>query len=472
MNGAVVLAGLTPHPPIAVPEVGKDDAAKVAKTAKALGTLAREIPEARADTLVVITPHGPVFSDAVAIRSQLVLRGNLAGFGAPRVRVEYPNDLELTKAIEKESAGLGVTVALMDDRKLSYYGLDKDLDHGTVVPLSFIANGGFAGKLVVVNIGFLSLFDLYRFGAAIEKAAFGIGRRIAVIASGDLSHRLLPGAPAGYNPRGKEFDAKIMDILDRFEPSEAVTFPADLAEDAGECGLRPIVMMLGTLDNYTARSKRLSYEGPFGVGYGVALLYPCPAGEGFSRLDSIEGARNRRIMDMRAGESFPVALARATVESLVKGGRRRVAPAPADVPPEFQKPAGVFVSIHKEGMLRGCIGTTEPTEKRAADEIVSNAVSAAERDPRFDPVEALELDLLDYSVDILSLSEPVLSEDRLDPRVYGVIVSKGGRKGLLLPDLPGVDTVEEQLRIAKQKAGIGLGEKGVALRRLTVTRYH
>ena len=468
---SLVLAGLSPHPPIVVSDVGKGEEKKASSTLAAMERLGEAFASCGAETLVLITPHGPVFSDAVSIRAQARLRGDLRSFGAPRAQADFQNDEELVSAIVKESEeDPGVPLALLDDRRLDHYGIERDLDHGCVVPLYFIGKHGYAGRLVVVNIGFLSPFDLYRFGAAIERAARKIGRRIGVLASGDLSHRLLPGAPAGYNPRGKEFDAKIMDILKRFEPVEAVVFPPDLAEDAGECGLRPIVMMLGALDRYQAKSECLSYEGPFGVGYGVLLLHP-QEGEGHaSRVPEISSARSGRIAALRKGESFPVALARATVERYVRS--RQVEKVPADVPPEFMRPSGVFVSIHKEGALRGCIGTTSPTKPSAAAEIIANAISAATQDPRFSPVEEDELDLLDYSVDLLSEAEPVSSESELDPKKYGVIVEKGGRRGLLLPDLPGVDTVEEQLQIAKRKAGIGLTESGVKIYRFTVTRYH
>jgi len=469
MKQAVVIAGLSPHPPIVVPAVGRGEERQASATCEALRKLGEAFAKSGAGTIVIITPHGPVFSDAVSVRAQPVLRGSLASFGAPSARVQFENDLELVKAIEREAQReTGMPLAVLDDRRLEVYGVAKGLDHGVVVPLHFIAERGFSGRLVVVNIGFLPLYDLYRFGAVIERAAASTGRRIAVLASGDLSHRLKPDAPAGYNPRGADFDAKIMEVVQHFRPEDAVTFPADLAEDAGECGLRPIVMMMGVLDRYTARGERLSYEGPFGVGYGVVLLRPEFTGE--SRLEVISKAREDRIAKLRQNESFAVALARKTVESHVRSGR--VDPAPIEVPSELAKPAGVFVSIHKEGMLRGCIGTTEPTCERAADEIVSNAVSAASRDPRFEPIGEDELALLDYSVDVLGESEPVESLDDLDPKVYGVIVQKGGRKGLLLPDLPGIDTAKEQVRIAKRKAGISPFDKDVRLFRFTVTRYH
>jgi AmmeMemoRadiSam system protein A len=132
--------------------------------------------------------------------------------------------------------------------------------------------------------------------------------------------------------------------------------------------------------------------------------------------------------------------------------------------------AGVFVSIKKRGELRGCIGTFMPTRTNVAEEIVANAISSATQDPRFMPVEASELDDLEYSVDILTEPEPVRSTDQLDPRKYGVIVECGYRRGLLLPDLAGVEKVEEQIEICRAKAGISDGEP-IRLYRFRVERF-
>ncbi|MFY9133731.1 MAG: AmmeMemoRadiSam system protein A, partial [Bacillota bacterium] len=131
---------------------------------------------------------------------------------------------------------------------------------------------------------------------------------------------------------------------------------------------------------------------------------------------------------------------------------------------------GVFCTLHKRGQLRGCIGTTEPTRRNIAEEIIFNAIAAAVRDPRFEPVAPHELDDIVYSVDVLSPPEPVSGPEELDPQRYGVIVRNGGRVGLLLPNLEGINTVEEQISIARRKAGIGLNAP-VELERFEVTRY-
>jgi AmmeMemoRadiSam system protein A len=162
-----------------------------------------------------------------------------------------------------------------------------------------------------------------------------------------------------------------------------------------------------------------------------------------------------------------VRLAKRTVESYVKKGKVIQA---KRLTPEMKPKAGVFVSIHKGGELRGCIGTIEPQRKNIAEEIIANAIASASRDPRFYPITADELAELEYSVDVLSRPEPVKSQKQLDPRRYGVIVEAGGRKGLLLPDLEGVDSVDYQIDICRQKAGIDPDEP-VKLYRFEVKRY-
>ena len=164
-----------------------------------------------------------------------------------------------------------------------------------------------------------------------------------------------------------------------------------------------------------------------------------------------------------------VQLARKTIEVYVKSGER-IEP-PKDLSEVMKVQRGVFVSIKKNGNLRGCIGTTSPTQENVAQEIIRNAISACSQDPRFQPVEPEELDKLDISVDILGEKEPVSSMEELDPEKYGVIVKKGSRTGLLLPDLEGIDSVKKQVNIAKKKAGIPPGESKVDLYRFEVHRY-
>jgi AmmeMemoRadiSam system protein A len=163
-----------------------------------------------------------------------------------------------------------------------------------------------------------------------------------------------------------------------------------------------------------------------------------------------------------------VKLAKDTIEKYIR--EEKIISPPSTLTPEMKERAGVFVSIKKKGELRGCIGTFLPSTENVANEIIQNAISAATKDPRFPPVDATELDELEYSVDVLSQPEKISSKNELDPKKYGVIVKSGARRGLLLPDLEGVDTVEEQIRIASIKAGI-FPEEDIELYRFEVKRY-
>jgi AmmeMemoRadiSam system protein A len=170
-------------------------------------------------------------------------------------------------------------------------------------------------------------------------------------------------------------------------------------------------------------------------------------------------------------ESAHVRLARETVEHYAREGKPWMPDYP--LPEELTSSgAGVFVSLHKDGELRGCIGTIAPMQKDVAHEILHNAIGASSQDPRFSPVEVSELKSLEYHVDVLESPEPIDGEDELDPRIYGVIVTLGNRRGLLLPDLPGVDTAALQVSIAMRKAGIPPAKRPeVQLERFRVTRY-
>jgi len=229
--------------------------------------------------------------------------------------------------------------------------------------------------------------------------------------------------------------------------------------------------MAGALDRKSIESKLYSYEGPFGVGYAVASFIVRGDDEERGFLDTYLDEALERA-DVRKGDESPhVTLARNTVENYVKTGRLYKTPEP--LPDELSgKRAGVFVSIKKHGELRGCIGTITPVTGSIGEEIRSNAVSASTRDPRFNAISGDELPYLEYSVDVLAAAEPVDSADSLDPSRYGVIVTLGGKRGLLLPDLEGIDDSETQISIAMRKAGIAdVDRPRVKLERFEVIRY-
>jgi AmmeMemoRadiSam system protein A len=443
-----------------VPEVGGKDARGVEKTVRAMEQVAGRLAVLGPEVLLFITPHGPLARDTVYVAAERELVGDLAAFGAPEVGFRYGNDLELATAIRDRARAVGLAVE-MNRRWTGWPGLGAGLDHGVTAPLYYLRRGPASFRLVVLTYALWPRPQLYRLGAVIREAVQASGRRVAVVASGDLSHRLLPGAPAGYDPEGKEFDRRLRELLERGQLYEIITLSEEWAERAGECGWRSLVVALGALDGVRVRTEVLSYEGPFGVGYLVALMEP---GE-----EDPERCLLGRLSVSAEEGSWPVRLARQSLEAYVREGRLIKLPHP--LPAELARPAAAFVSLKKHGQLRGCIGTIRPTRPSLAEEIIVNAISAGTRDPRFEPVRPDELSELTYSVDVLGKPEPVKGLEELDPKRFGVIVRKDWRTGVLLPDLEGVDTVEEQLRIAKLKAGIG-PEEDCIVERFEVKRYY
>jgi AmmeMemoRadiSam system protein A len=164
-----------------------------------------------------------------------------------------------------------------------------------------------------------------------------------------------------------------------------------------------------------------------------------------------------------------VELAKKAIEAYINEGKRLTPP--PDIPAELKEKAGVFVSLHKGGQLRGCIGTFLPTKASVAEEIISNAIESSTGDPRFPPVTKEEIPELEISVDVLTAPEPVDNIDELDPKKYGIIVHSKGRRGLLLPDLEGVDTPEQQIAICRRKAWIG-DDEPIEIQKFRVRRFH
>lgn len=463
----IVYGALTPHPPLIIPEVGGKQLAEVDSTVRGMKALAQEVAAQKPETLVIITPHGNTFQDAISILALPTLEGNLANFGQPKVGASHPNDIEMLKALATRAADLNFPMVLIDDKQ-GKYNLNPHLDHGTLVPLRYLEEAGLREvRLLVVSIGLLSLEDIYRCGMMIQEAVEETGRRTAIIASGDMSHRLTQDGPYGFDPNGPVFDKMIKDYLSEGKVLELFDISPSLMEKAGECGFRSIIMLMGALNGISFKSTVYSYEGPMGVGYLIAGFQP-EQGQAPDLFHTLTTQKERKLAAIKAQESSLVKWARNCLESYVGQGERAVLPDP--LPEELQKEAAAFVSLKKDGQLRGCIGTLQPVRANLGQEILENAISAGTQDYRFSPVTEDELDDLVYSVDVLGKPEPIASMSELDTRKYGVIVRSGGKSGVLLPDLEGIDTPEQQVDIALQKAGIRKGE-AYNMERFEVKRY-
>ena len=473
-TSSLVFTGIVPHPPIMVPEVGRDAIAEVRNSIDAMADLTRRIIESEAETVVLISPHAPLEQSAFVAYDGPQLYGDFANFRAPTATAHAELDEELLNEITREAAAHELIV-------MRIRGFD--LDHGTAVPLYFLQRNGWNGRVVALGYTFLSKEDHLRFGKCVRAAIEKLGRRVAFIASGDLSHRLKPGAPAGYNREAHLFDEEVVAAIRTCQIDRIIDIDQDLRRTAGECGYRSMLVAIGVAEGTDSNCEVINYEAPFGVGYLVAQLLS----DGSAGILPAEHAQ--RVTSDVSADSFAVApgsdtgapatptslrsipaLARLTVESFINTGT--VIDPPRDLPVELTARAGCFVSIKtKDGDLRGCIGTIDPVKDTLAEEIIANAISAATRDPRFPRVKKAELPNLKYSVDVLTVPESCTLDD-LDPAIYGVIVEDDGgfQRGLLLPNLEGIKSASQQVEIASRKAGIAEGVK-IRLFRFRADRY-
>ena len=432
---SILAAYMVPHPPMIVPAVGRGSEEQIRATTRSYEQVAEEIAVLKPDTIIITSPHSVMYADYFHISPGKGARGDFGQFRASQVRFEEEYDTELVAAIAQAAGAQGFPAGVMGER-------ERRLDHGTMVPLYFIRQRYQGGKIVRIGLSGLPLSEHYRFGQIIREAVDRLGTRAVFIASGDLSHKLQDYGPYGFAQEGPQYDERIMDVCSRAAFGELFDFDETFCDRAAECGHRSFVIMAGALDGQAVKAKALSHEDVTGVGYGICTFKPGEPDDSRHFLEQYLSKAGEELAARRAQEDPFVRLARASVE------------------------------IHEHGKLRGCIGTISPVRDCLAQEIIDNAVSASTRDPRFSPIRADELKWLEISVDVLGDPEPVSSPDELDVKRYGVIVTKGRKRGLLLPDLDGVDTVEEQISIAKSKAGIADWDKKVELQRFEVVRHH
>lgn len=473
---SLLAAYAVPHPPLIVPSVGRGEERGISDTIDAYREVARHIAALSPDVIVVTSPHAPLYRDGFFVSDGAFEEGSMAQFRAPQERLRVPVDQEFAATLRAMLKREGVPTGGASRGQ-------ADMDHATFVPLYFVSKELPLDEVPIVRIGLsgLSAEAHRQVGRAIVQAAEQLSRSMVLVASGDLSHKLKSDGPYGFAAAGPQFDARVTEIFETGKLDELFQLDERMCDEAAECGLRSFQIMAGALEGSAFESQLLSYEGPFGVGYGVAAFEvvsgavdsaEAESAAEWARVDGLGGAwsEGEQADERLVSDVDPlVALARQTVETYVSTRRRPAVP--ADFPDEYLKRrAGVFVSLHAYGDLRGCIGTIESARESIVQEVIENAVAAATRDPRFPAVRPDELDFLSYSVDVLGDPESVDSLAELDPKRYGVIVSHGWKRGLLLPDLEGVDTAEDQVAIAKRKAGMRDGEP-VKLERFEVVRH-
>lgn len=475
---AIVAAFAVPHPPLIIPQVGRGREEGIPATVDSYREVARRIADLQPDTIVISSPHSIMYRDYLHISPGAAAVGDFGQFGARNVHYRCEYDQQLVAALEAACLAEQLPAGTQGER-------DPSLDHATLIPVHFISEayqkaGLDLPKFVRIGLSGLSPAVHYRLGMLLQKAASVLSRRVVFVASGDLSHKLTPDGPYGFAPEGPAFDNRIRHDFEQADFLDLLCMDHGFAERAAECGLRSFQIMAGALDRTEVKAELLSYEGPFGVGYGTAAFEPAGEEGGCEERAFLEQYVDWHELDMkrrREAEDELVSLARLSLETFVRSGGIRVRV--DDLPDGRQlsdellsRRAGCFVSLKMDGELRGCIGTIAPTKANLAEEICANAVSAGRYDRRFSPVEADELPELVYDVDVLGEPETIATTDQLDPRRFGVIVStRDGRRGLLLPDLDGVDSVEDQISIAAQKGGIDLESDEVQLERFVVERH-
>lgn len=452
-------AYIAPHPPIIIPEIGRGEEKKIASTSKALKTISKEVKQIEPETIIIITPHAKMHRGAVTINTAPLIEGTMAQFGCPDLRFSAKNDLRIVKEIIKKCKKTG----------FPYAAVDMNLDHGSFVPLYFISSEFSNFSLVHINYGIMLSAMLEEFGSIISDIIEEKKCKSVFIASGDLSHRLLSTGPYGFALEGPKFDKEFVRIIEKGSLSEFADIPPLLTERAGECGLNSFLILSGLLSCYEHSQELLSYEGPFGVGYGVARFNVESIRQTEDEdLEVVFKEKKKKFIlpDSQTKDPY-INLARRSIIYYLKHNKFLKPKNTEGIQPGK---AGVFVCLKKKGELRGCIGTILPTKSRISEEIIKNAVSAALHDHRFPPVDLSEMKEIVCSVDILAEPEEIKSISDLDVKRFGVIVSSGSRTGLLLPNLEGIDSVGMQVAIALQKGGIS-PEEPYRMYRFEVIRH-
>ncbi|MBU3143414.1 AmmeMemoRadiSam system protein A [Clostridium sp. CF012] len=452
--GKIIAYVTMPHPPIIIPEVGRGEEKKIKNTYDACQRIGGEIADLKPEVIIVVTPHGTMFSDAIALSFESSISGSLKQFGALNISMNFEIDMDLTGKIMDKSHKNNIPTVGVSTSFLKKYDRKYELDHGTIVPLYFVVNKYDSFKLVHITYGGLSPIQLYKFGKLIKEAVEEGNENAVFIGSGDLSHHLKDEGPYDYNPYGEKFDRDIISLLTKGDVAGVFDINPEMVENAGECGLRSYYIMLGAMEGNEIKGELLSYEGTFGVGYAVMKFQLKSSDRDI--LSEITVGKRKKYMERVNNEDVYVRLARESLTHYLIEGDFLVEPSYVTEEMTNNK-RGVFVSLKKFGQLRGCIGTIFPVTDSIASEIMRNAIEAGEGDPRFSPVLEGELEDIVFSVDVLT--EPVAAlKEQLDPSIYGVIVRSGRKSGLLLPDLAGVNTIEEQISIVLNKAGISTSE--------------
>lgn len=266
----IMVCALMPHPPMMIPEIGKDELDNMQDTIASVQRVARAIKEQNPQTIILVSPHGPVVEDSASISIHPRLKGDFGEFGMPDIVIGFETDDLLARHILRQTDRLGINLMELTDDAAKNHRLTLALDYGALVPLYYVSKAGFRGQLIHISVGTLSYEELYTFGKAVQIAVNMLGKRVSVIVSGDLSHT--EAVDASDVARARKFDKEILQAVKELNVKELLTLDHKLIEESGECGLRPIFFLMGVVGGTDATAELLSYEAPFGVGYGVVMI--------------------------------------------------------------------------------------------------------------------------------------------------------------------------------------------------------
>ncbi len=253
----IVFAAIVPHPPLLIPSIGKKNINQLKATADSYAKLEQDLYASQADTLIIISPHGPLMEKSFVLNLNPEFFGDFKEFGDAATKLTIGGNIGLTHKIREKLAAKAPLQLISD----------PELDYGASVPLYLLTKHLPKLKIIPLYYSGLSLSAHFSFGQMIKNELLKADARVAIIASGDLSHRLNKNAPAGYSPKGKKFDKKLTELLLKKQNEQIIKLNYDLIADAGECGLKSIVILLGVLDGIKYEPQLLSYEAPFGIGY-------------------------------------------------------------------------------------------------------------------------------------------------------------------------------------------------------------
>ncbi len=263
----MILAGyMVPHPPIAVPEIGKGEEKKIKDTLASYREVAKDIARVKPETIILTSPHAVMYRDYFHISPGRGAQGSFRQFGAGQVRLSVHYDQVLVQTISADAERDCFPAGTLGER-------DRSLDHGTMVPLYFVNQEYREYELIRIGLSGLSLKDHWAFGQRIARAVSETGRRCVFIASGDLSHCQKEDGPYGYRPEGPAYDRQIMEVMGSGDFEKLLEFPEEFLDKSMECGHRSFAIMGGAFDGMSVTIRKLSHEAVFGVGYGFCIVH-------------------------------------------------------------------------------------------------------------------------------------------------------------------------------------------------------